>query len=236
MRLVVTEHRPLRRGLIIVCSVAAVALAIAVALDYGHWKSIAQAMISTGEKRSLLEEVATLRSDNEEFRFEVARLRREAGIDEAARTENHREIVKLQAQIADLSNELAFYRDVLGATEMEQGPRLRGVRFNALDADGQYAYRFILTHVDKNNSVAEGRLKVDIVGQLKGEKRALAFSDVSEDDAVSLAFKFKHFQMFQGTMKMPTDFQPEQITIAVQGRGRRQAESPQTYNWAKVLN
>ena len=75
MKLVITPHRPVRKALIAVGLTLAVLLAVVVALDYGHWRAIAGAMVSTGEKRSLLEEAVTLRRENERLRFQLARLR-----------------------------------------------------------------------------------------------------------------------------------------------------------------
>ena len=74
MKLVITRHRPVRKALISIVLLVAVVLALGVAMDYGHWKSIARAMVSTGEKRSLLEEVVALRRENEALHYEVAQI------------------------------------------------------------------------------------------------------------------------------------------------------------------
>ena len=89
VKLVITPHRPVRKALIAVGLTLAVLLAVVVALDYGHWRAIAGAMVSTGEKRSLLDEAVTLRRENERLRFQLARLRRTEEIHRSAREENH---------------------------------------------------------------------------------------------------------------------------------------------------
>ena len=46
-------------------------LAVAIAVDHGHWKSIAEAKVSSGNKRTLLQEVAQLHREQEDLRFEL---------------------------------------------------------------------------------------------------------------------------------------------------------------------
>ena len=65
MKLIITQHRPVRRILVVVGFVGMAVLAAAIAIDRGHWKSIAEAMVSSGNKRTLLQEVAQLHREQE---------------------------------------------------------------------------------------------------------------------------------------------------------------------------
>lgn len=236
MKLVITPHRPVRKALISVALLAAVTLAILVALDYGHWQSIARATVSTGEKRSLLEEAVALRKENAALHYENTRLRRATEIDGHARREHHEQLVRLEAQIAALSREVEFYRDVVGATEVNAGPRVNGIQIKALEGDGRYAYKLVMTHVSKDDRTAEGLLRVDVRGEFEGQRKALGFDEIVESGPGTLGFKFKHFHLFEGTLKMPPGFVPRQIHLAVQEKSRRRSAHEETYDWAAVLN
>lgn len=236
MKLVVTQHRPWRRLVMAVLLAGGAALAIAVAFDYGHWKSIATAKVTTGKKRSLLEEVEDLRAANESLRYEIARLRRSDEINRATRQENHAQLVAVQTKNAALNQELEFYREVVAGTEVESGPKVSGIQLQSLNGEGRYRYRVVLTHVDKDDRVAEGVLNIGFRGEQGGKRKALAFSEVKESGPDSLDFKFKHFRLFEGTIRMPDDFVPEQVQVAVRsGRGSKGSYS-ESYDWASILN
>ncbi|MEQ8232945.1 MAG: hypothetical protein RKL32_14635 [Gammaproteobacteria bacterium] len=236
MRLVITPHRPWRKAMIIVGATLAAALAVAIALDYGHWRAIAGAMVSTGEKRSLLEEAASLREANAQLRFEVARLRRTEEINRTAREENHELLVDAQAEIAAMRREVQFYRDAIGSVEVGAGPRVGGIQVKPLDGVGRYGYKLVMTHVDKDDKVAEGSLRVALRGDYQGRGKALGLAELVESGPEEFSFKFKHFYLFEGTIRMPEGFVPRQIEVAVRGRGRGAEARAETYDWASVLN
>lgn len=236
MKLVVKQHRPWRRLLLAVLFTGGAALAIAVALDYGHWKSIATAKVSTGNKRTLLEEVDELRRENASLRYELKRLRRSEEINRATRQENHAQLVELQDANASLNQELEFYREVVAGTEVEAGPKVRGIRLETLSGAGRYRYRVVLTHVDKDDRVAEGVLNIGFRGELGGKRTALQYSDVKETGPENLDFRFKHFRLFEGTIRMPDGFVPEQVQVAVRSRRSSKGSYSETYDWASILN
>ena len=236
MKLVITPHRPLRRILVVLGFVGTAVLAVAIALDYGHWKSIATAMVSTGQKRSLLEEVTRLRKENESLKYELSRAARAEDINRATREDNHEQLVTLQTEIATLNQELDFYREIVGGTEVESGPKVKGIQLKVLNGDGRYRYRVVLTHVDKDDRTAEGVLNLGFSGELEGQRKALTFADVKESGPESLAFKFKHFRLFEGTIKMPDGFVPQQLQVAVRNKAGSRGSFAETYDWATILN
>lgn len=236
MNLVITQHRPLRRVLTMAAFLGATVLAVAIALHYGHWKNIAEAMVSTGQKRTLLQEVAQMRKEREDLQFEIARLHRTEDINRQTREDNHQQLVRLQSEIATLNQELEFYRDVVGTAEVNSGPKVKGIQFKTLVGDGRYKYRLVLTHVDKDDRVAEGKLNIGFRGELGGQRKALSFIDVKESGPDSLAFKFKHFRLFEGTIKMPQGFVPQQVQVAVRNKRSSKGSFSETYDWTSVLN
>ena len=236
MKLVITQHRPVRRVLSAAAFLGAAVLAVAIALDYGHWKYIAEAMVSTGQKRTLLQEVAQMRAEREDLKFEIARLQRGEDINRKTREDNHQQLVRLQSEIAALNQELEFYRDVIGAAEVNSGPKVKGIQFKTLVGDGRYRYRLVLTYIDKDDRVAEGNLNIGFRGELEGQRKALSFTDVKESGPDSLEFKFKHFRLFEGTIKMPQGFVPHQIQVAVRNKRSSRGSFSETYDWTSVLN
>lgn len=236
MKLVIKQHRPLRRALLVVACVCGGLLALAITVDYGHWTSIATAMVKTGRKGSLLEEVRQLRDENTALQYEMTRMIRTAEINKYSRRNDHVELVELQARLAAVNREIAFYRDVLGQTEVETKTRVKGVQLTRLADDGRYSYRLVLTHVDKDNKLAEGSLRIQLKGEQGGTERALKFAEFTDTGPRNLSFKFKHFRLFEGTIRLPEGFVPRELQVAVQNTSPTRAAVTETYDWAAVLN
>jgi hypothetical protein len=236
MKLVIKPHRPVRRALLLVGLGACAAFAAVVALDYGDWQRSAHAMVSSGQKRTLLEEVTRLDDENAALRFELAQLRRAEEIGAVRRRGNRDEIMALQSEVAALNQELEFYRDIVGGAEVEGGPRVKGVEIRSLDDARRYRYRLVLMHVDEDDRMAEGTVRIGLRGDLAGQRKALSFAEVVESGPDVLAFKFKHFRLFEGTIKLPEGFVPRQISVAVHAKSRGRDSFAETYDWASVLN
>lgn len=235
MKLVIRQHRPLRRILIGGGIVLATLLVAALVLDLGHWRDYARAMVPSRGPQALTAELDRLRDENAGLRYEVARLKRAEEIANTARSDSQAQFVRLQAEVAALKRDLDFYRDVVGAADNAEGPRVKGIQLKALDDGGRYGFRLILAHIDENDRETEGTVRLGVKGDLKGQNKVLG-GEVIEPGSDSLNFKFKHFRMVEGTLKLPDGFVPRQISVAVQGRMPAPSSSSETYDWAAVLN
>ncbi|MCP5201754.1 MAG: hypothetical protein H6977_17265 [Gammaproteobacteria bacterium] len=236
MKLVITPHRPLRKLLLTVAGLLAVALALAFALDYGHWRAIAGAMVARGDQRELVNEVVSLRRENDALRYDLTRARRAEQIARAAREENRALMVDLKAELAAREQEVRFYRNALGDVRVGAGPRVGGIQVKPLDGDGRYGYSLVMTYVDKDDRVVEGRVQVRLAGEMNGRPEELPFADIVESGPATLDFKFKHFHLFEGTLKIPAQFVPRRIEVAVVDRGRSSSARAESFDWAAALN
>ena len=102
MKLVIKQHRPLRRMAIGAGIVAATLLLATLVLDFGDWRALVGALVSSGHPPTLSEEVSRLRDENSSLRYDVARLKRGEEIDKSARTDNQVQFMRLQAEVASL--------------------------------------------------------------------------------------------------------------------------------------
>ncbi len=235
MKLVIRQHRPLRRVLI-GCGIALATLLLAgLVLDVGGWRDYARAVVARSDGETGGEELERLREENAALRFKIARLERSEEIARTARSDSQAQFVQLQAEVAGLKREIEFYRDVVGAADNAAGPRVKGVQLKALADAGRFGFRVILAHIDENDRAAEGAVRLAVKGELKGQAKSLG-GEVVEAGAASLNFKFKHFRMVEGVLRLPDGFVPRQITVAVQGRMPVASSSSETYDWAAVLN
>lgn len=236
MKLVIKPHRPRQRILIVLGSLAVVAVAINVAFHYGHWQSIGRSMGAATGKRGLMEELVDLRREKEALVESNAKLNRSVEIDRHARDDYQKTVSSLQSEIADLKLELAFYRDIVSSTEADRGPLVRGFKLRDYGGKGRFQYRLVLTHVNKDDKVANGHVDVEIRGREGSSRKRLALAEVSEPDSGDLAFNFKHFRRIEGVLQLPDDFAPEEVRVAVYEEGRKKSSFNKTYDWAKIVN
>ena len=236
MKLVIKQHRPLRRLLIGAGIVLATLGGVAITVDFGQWRSLARVVMPRVGSGAVGEESETLREENSALRYEVARLKRGQEIDKSARGENHLQFVQLQAEVAKLTAEVAFYRDVVAAPDTDAGAQVKGVQLRSLGSAGRFSYRLVLAHIAANDLVAEGSIRIAVKGELNGQNKTLTQGEVVEAGSDNLAFKFKHFRLFEGSLKLPDGFIPRQISVAVQSRIPAQGSSFETYDWSTVQN
>ena len=84
--------------------------------------------------------------------------------------------------------------------------------------------------------MAEGNVDIVIEGLLGGRPRKLALADVAEASSLDLSFTFKHFRRFEGTLRIPDDFVPEQVNVDIREKGSKTAIFTRTYDWSRILN
>ncbi len=236
MKLIIKPHRPRQRVLVGVGLLMLFVGAIAVAFHYGHWRSIFHSMVVAGSKRGIMDEYVDLRRTNEELVNRLSKLQRTVEIDRHARVEYRKTVSALQSEIADLDLELAFYRDILSSTEADRGPHVLGFKLRDYGREGRFQYRLVLTHVNKDDKVANGHVDVEIRGRRSGTEQRLPLADIVEPESGDLGFNFKHFRRIEGVLQLPDDFAPEEVHVAVYEDGRKKSSFNRIYNWAKLTN
>ena len=236
MKLVIKPHRPRQRVFIVTGFVLVAAAAIGFAFHYGQWRSIMSSMGAASLKRGILDDYIDLKHQNDEFVVQVAKLQRTVGIDQHARVDFQKTVSTLQTEIANLKLELTFYRDILSSTEPDKGPLVRGFKLRDYGGGGRFQYRLVLTHVNKGDKVARGRVAVAIQGYNGDARQRLALADVTGPDSDKLTFNFKHFRRIEGVLQLPRDFAPEEVHVVVYEDGRKKSSFNKIYDWAKIIN
>ncbi|MEM7541034.1 MAG: DUF6776 family protein [Pseudomonadota bacterium] len=235
MKLVIRPYRPVRRFAVAGLVVLLLAAMLAVVFDYGHWSRIAGEMIATGEMRTLLQENRELRANNDDLGYELTKKNRALQVAEIARGDNHAEMVNLETELSDLKEELRFYREIMASTNVGETPTVRGVSFHPTGHRDHYRYRFVLTYLNKDDSVAKGRLKAVVHGATNGRLVTFDIVEGIDGKSDSLDFEFKHFRLFEGFVQLPSAFEPEHIEVKIVAAKRKKPVFSESYAWASVI-
>lgn len=236
MKLVVKEHRPVRRATIILSFLLGAAIAVAMAFHYGKWNYILASLDKSQSKRGLIEDNVALKKEVDALRKALSKSKRTIEVDKNARIDYQRSVTELENKIANLELELGFYREILASTEAESGPQVRGFRVTDFDGGRRYQFRMVLTHVTKDDRVADGSVSVEFRGKKDGNEHWVRLGQIVQDGADSLAFKFKHFRRIEGIMELPEGFAPRDVYVAVHQNGRSKLSFNEVYKWASIVN
>ncbi|MBT8445692.1 MAG: hypothetical protein HKO62_13890 [Gammaproteobacteria bacterium] len=233
--LVIKQHRPLRRVFLVLLIVVAAGAGTALIFDYGSWRYLLASVAADKDQRALLQQVRTLRQQNEQLKDRVDVLERTAQIDKQASRLAHVDQIDLRSTVAELRQELDFYRGIVAEAGGAKGTQVQALRFRAFDALGSYGYRLVLTHVGKEDKVAEGRVVVKVAGRENGADRSYDLNQLIGGEEAGLAFKFKHFRRLEGIVQLPEAFVPERVHVTVQD-DRRRDRFERTYRWATLID
>lgn len=135
-----------------------------------------------------------------------------------------------QSELGQAQEKLAFFDQLLPA-----GPRgsisVRGLEVN--QQDNTLAYRALLTRQAPSNGAAfKGRLVFEAQGQQQGKAVTLQLVPLTSADQpapdaqVSQAVEFEWFLRKEGTLQLPPDFVPDEVTLKLfEGKSLRTSYS-----------
>lgn len=227
MRLIIRRHRPWRRVAIAAVAVLACGLFTWMMLDFGRW----QYVLGLKEVLSARGDGHALEQQNQDLATQVDRVNRALQIEEQSRHDLQEEVARLHGELAELQQEIEFYRNVIPASEVQDDPRIEGFHVAAQEAPGSFRYRLVLMHVGGDGKAVEGSIAMQIEGKLNGAARMLNLVDVSEPGTKAPEYKFKYFQRFEGVIQLPDGFVAEQVHLVLRDKNSRKEKSRKSFPW-----
>ncbi len=192
-----------------------------------------------GREQALREslELSQTRTELQQSRQQVEALKRRLAdlnlstlLDDQAYESLRQSIKTLQDQLAETEEEVRFYRQLMAPSADDRGLRIERLELTTAPVGGGINYRLLLTQVVERHDWIRGNLHLEVVGQRDGEQLVLPLTELSAPDVYPLAFRFRYFQTFTGTLEVPADFEPQRVIVKAQaGNAGRQLE--RTFNW-----
>ncbi len=236
MKLIIRPHNPIKRYIYLAFFGVSVCLLTATVVDYGSWKYLSHIVAHNQDYQDLLKEVADLEKENKGLYLDIARLKKSGDAEKRIRSDNHLALVESEKKIAQLQGELEFYRAIVRSSEVDKGPRIKGVRIKQLQGESRFGYKIVLTYINKQHKYAEGRLKFELRGISNGNKIVYSHKELAESGSKNMKFKFKHFHLFEGTFKLPEEITPLQIEVSLSDNRGRAVGEKNVYDWLTVVN
>lgn len=234
-QLIIKHHRPYLIAAIVIIFSLILSFSILFFIDDSHWDYI-KSRISIGQQsKQIWDENRNLVKENEKLRDHIIMLERTTQIDSQAAAELHEEIKKLQDEVYKLRGELEFYRNIMSSTATTKGLSIQGMQIEKL-TDNNYQFKLILTHVSKNDKVAEGTVDIILEGQQDDVTRVINITDLIINSSFDLSFKFKNFKRFEGNIMLPEGFSPLRIMVKLQPRDAKLSMIKRVFNWSDILS
>jgi hypothetical protein len=221
---------------------AGVVLTVAAAAGFGYWLGSSTSRLDRALQQALQVRNQANEATIAELTRELAQVRLAQSVDAEAAASLRDTITGLRTEVADLQEEVSFYRTLMAPSDVERGLKIAEFELAAGEAPQQYRYRVLLTQAEARRDWVQGGVELQVQGvrdaaggrALEREGSAheaseheaeevLTLTDLAEPEAYPLKFRFRYFQDLTGTLTLPEGFRPRsvRVTATPQGRGER---------------
>lgn len=232
---VVIRHRPRHKLKWIVFMAVLAVAAAAAGYAAGVGQGFSRFTSAEGSNKQLKNEVATLATRHREAQQALVHLERGKLIDEQALNQARKMIVDLETQVVGLKSDLTFYKNIMAPSETSKGLQVDRLSLASQRQTGVYSFKLVLTQVGNNKSYISGLVAVNIIGMRDDEKEVIALRDLSQDiEDLGVKFRFRYFQDVEGELLLPESFEPLEVQVVAQAKGRKSSQAERTFNWNEL--
>jgi hypothetical protein len=214
--------------------VIAVAVLCFFTYRYGLDVGIATRFEVVQEREALRQQLTTSEQRITAMRQEVATLRLGEEVDTKATEEVRETVESLQSQLAELNEEIRFYKGVMIPDADSKGLRIERMNLRALANEGRFSYSLLLTQVVDKHDYVQGGVEIKLVGRQADETVELNLGSMSTENKSSERFRFRYFQNIEGELEIPSDFEPEAVMVIAQPSGNRAQRLEKRFDWQLV--
>ena len=232
-RMVVVPHRPRRRILFTTAVLLGVLASALGGWAYGYYKTMMSQEIIQADRADLVAELQTVQTENADLRRQIAILDRSSVMDQRANEEVQSTIRMLRERVAQLEEDIVFYRQVVSEETEDTGLVIGQFDISATAQAERFRYKLVMRQEDADgDTFLQGHVNVNIVGQQNNEQVVYSLRDISADeDELDIRLRFKFFQNIEGEMELPEGFTPDRIQIAAASVEPVEKTLNQDFSW-----
>jgi len=232
--LIIKQDRPYQIMVAVILLTIMLSSTVWFLLDASHWAFIKSRVALGQETRRLWDENRHLERENKRLNERIVMLERSSQIDNQAAADLHEEMKRLQDEIYKLKEELVFYQGIVTTTGSAEGLKIQGMQVDKLSEADHYHFKLILTHVTKDDIVAEGKIEITLEGMQHGVARELNMAEVLLSPERDLSFKFRNFKRLEGNIILPQGFTPYRVNVRLQPKDEKLSNVKRVFNWSEM--
>ncbi|MDN3638383.1 hypothetical protein QWY82_06090 [Simiduia curdlanivorans] len=231
-RLEVKPYRPVYRFLIRLTVLLLVAGFVYAAHWYGKTQALSYQEQALEERDQFEAALQERQIEAETLRQEVANLRLGSKVDQAASEDVRNEVIALKAKIAELEEDIGFYRGLMSPSAESKGLTIGSLNVISTGVARHFNYKLVLQQLTSNHQLLTGSVTFTIVGRQGELPMRLALKDVSSSvNDINIRLGFKYFQNVEGELVLPEGFEPNSIEIVAKVRGSSSAAIEKKFGW-----
>lgn len=232
-RMIVVPYRPARRVLVALLLCIGVGASAAAGFIYSYYASRESQQVELADRQVLSQELQRYEAENSELRRQIAILDRSSVMDQRATEEVQTTIRSLRERVAQLEQDIVYYRQVVSDETGETGLVISQLDIATSSQQGTYSYKLVLRQLDADgDSYLIGTVNVNLVGSQGEEEMTLPLRQLSqEQEELDIRLRFKYFQNIEGTLTLPEGFAPERVQITAVSSEPVEKNIDQDFSW-----
>ncbi len=229
--MVVVPYRPLYKAGIFCLFLLAMAAFSFLTYEYGRNQGLALKVQVVREKDQIKAQLAEARLLIDRMRQEIADLKLGGEVDSRATEEVRHTVEELQDEIAQLNEEIRFYKGVMLPNAEKKGLRIERLNVAQTDDPKKYKYSLLLTQVVDKHEYVQGGVEIALIGNEGGNQTRLPLSELVADKKKAIGFRFRYFQNIDGELLVPDGFEPREIMVVARSSGRHPQRLEKSFSW-----
>lgn len=229
----VRQHNPWRVWLI----AAVVILLLVVTFLFGRAYQAYEISRLKLERQTLQARIAELEARNDMLVKTNARLESSGRIEHDAYVQVNDSLVDLQRQLLDMKEQLVFYQGIVSPEQLALGINIQSFEMIKKNDLGRYAYKLVLSKRGKSDKYVKGHFNLLVKGQQDGRPVDLPLKKIKQEyiDKDS-KFSFRYFQVFEGDVQLPEQFEPAEIQLKINPATKKIKPFSESISWAQVVS
>ena len=232
-KMIVVPYRPGRRFLLVSLLVLGAGASAVGGFMYGYTNTQRSQQSEQATQQELSEQLIGTETENSELRRQVAILDRSSVMDQLATEEVQETIRGLRDRVAQLEQDVVYYRQVVSAETEDTGLIISQLDIDATREANRYRYKLVLRQQDADgDTFLTGHVNINLVGSQGEEQQILALRDLSaEQDQLDIRLRFKYFQNIEGELVLPDNFVPDRLQVAAVSVEPVEKSINQNFSW-----
>ena len=232
-KMIVVPYRPGRRFVLVALLVLGVAVSAVGGFMFGYSNTLRSQQSEQATQQELNELLIGAETKNSELRRQIAILDRSSVMDQLATEEVQETIIGLRDLVAQLEQDIVYYRQVVSAETEDTGLIISQLDIDVTRESNRYRYKLVLRQQDADgDTFLTGHVNINLVGSQGEEKQILSLRDLSaEQDQLDIRLRFKYFQNIEGELVLPENFVPDRLQVAAVSVGPVEKSINQNFSW-----
>jgi hypothetical protein len=230
-KLVVKSYSPTRRWVAFAAALFAVSAGLYATYEFGRYRAGFDSLESRRERGVLNERLTARATEVATLEAKVVQLETMSVGQNRERAEVQRTIGELQAKVATLNQELAFYRGIVTQGANATEVKIQQLRIAATEAPGKFRVILTLVQPVRPDTVVSGSIVFAVEGTREGKTEKADFSALTAGKTRELPFSFRYLENIDQEITLPSGLKPVQLTVEVRSNRRGVTPLQQSLIW-----